>query len=235
MNSKWEVVFTFPKPIEENSAKDIEYIKFQKEDERDGKIILSGFSVITPTLCRDEAELYAKEKANRILDYMSAIHGVPIKCSLNSIGEFRPPGELRTRETYVKINSNVNKPCYVDFTELRRIITGQNLQLMRQLSHYRRGLEAEDDTVAQIREYYMVVEDEYDDPNHDFIKTHSHIRHFVSHFELPKPNAKKKAETSYGQNYNDLSDPKISILLKKDLVAIKEKARDIIISKTSKE
>ena len=169
--SGWNALFVFQDPIEELSLKETNNIKFQKT-ELGGKIAVNGFLIYTPELSKEDAIIYAKEKANRVLDYMTALHGVPIECRFNNIGITVKPGECSTREANIAVKGNIIEQRIINLEPIKPILENKmaasDLQLMRQLSHFRRGLEAEDDIVTQIREFFMVVEEEYGDQDNSF-------------------------------------------------------------------
>lgn len=232
--SGWNALFVFRKPLEELSFKETANIKFQIE-ELNGKIIINSFIIYTPVMSKEDAIIYVNERANRVLDYMTALHNIPIECNFNNIGTTVKPGECSTREAYLGINANVIKKTVINFESIRPIMENKmgasELQLMRQLSHFRRGLEAKDDIVTQIREFFMVVEDEYADHDNSFDDKYSYIRHFVCHSELDLEDAKKKAMRAFRKTYFDPSDPQTVKRLEKDLKGIKEEAFRILYNK----
>jgi hypothetical protein len=111
----------------------------------------------------------------------------------------------------------------------------KELQLMRQLSHYRRGIEASDDIITQVREFYMILEDEYAGTSNLILPKYSYVRHFVSHSEMDEKDKKgrklksyAKATARFGQPYVDYSKPEIIEKIIKDLPVIKREAEEII-------
>ena len=100
---------------------------------------------------------------------------------------------------------------------------------MRQLAHYRMGIESEDLT-TKIQQFYQVAEDEYknDDP---FILKYNFVRHISSHPQLDRKAAKEMAEKYFGKNYLDLSDPRDIEKLRGALGPIRAEAEKIIYSK----
>jgi hypothetical protein len=111
---KWDALFIFPSPIEEKSVKELPYIKFEKATQ-ESRIKLKGFIVSTSVADKDLALADILEKANRVLDYLTAIHQVPIECSLNNWGEVKPPDIPKTRETSIKMGSSVVSKEFLNF------------------------------------------------------------------------------------------------------------------------
>jgi len=234
---KWDALFVFPKPIEEKSVKDTYGIKFEKET-HNGRIKLTGFIVSTSETDKDRASADILIKANRVLDYMTAIHQFPIEASLNNWGEVKPLGESKTRETSIGIRASICKKGFLNFLSIKSILEDnmqpKDVQLMRELSHYRRGVETPEDIITQIREFYMVLEDEYlrSDP---ILHKYAYIRHFVSHYAMDKTNKRgntlksyDKAISHFGQDYADYSKPDLMKKIKEDLPGIKKEAEEII-------
>jgi hypothetical protein len=239
---KWDALFLFPSPIEEKSVREIPDVRFEKTI-HESKITLTGFTVSTSVTDKDRALSAISEKANRVLDYITAIHHIPIKCSLNNFGEVKPPGEPKTRESSVKICASIFKSGFINFLSIKSILENNmqpdDLQLMRQLSHYRRGLECfvetPEDIITQIREFYMILEDEYAGTGNNILSKYSYVRHFVSHYEMDKtgkagktPKSYTKAFSRFGQTYADYSKPALMEEIKKDLPNIKKEAEEII-------
>lgn len=232
--SGWNALFVFDTPLKELSLKETKSIKFQKK-EIDGLIVIDSFLIYTPDLSKEDALIYVKEKANRVLDYMTALHDVPIECRFNNIGTTVKTGECSTCEAYLVGNANIIDRKLINFEPIKSILenklSASELKLMRQLSHFRRGLEAEDDIVTKIREFFMVVEDEYVDQDNSFYNKYSYVRHFICHPELEEEGAKEKARSSFRKTYFDPSDPRTIKKLEKDLKEIKKEATRIITSK----
>jgi hypothetical protein len=235
---KWDALFIFSSPIEEKSVKELPYIKFEKEIQ-DSKIKLKGFIVYTTEASKNLALIDLLEKANRVLDYMTAMHQVPIECSLNNWGEVKPPGLPKTRETGIPAGGNIISKEFLNFLSVKPSLEDRmqpnELQLMRQLSHYRRGVDASEDIITQIREFYMVLEDEYAGTSNSILPRYSYIRHFVSHSEMDeldkqgrKLKSYDKATDKYGQHYVDYSKPEIIKRIIKDIPNIKNESEKII-------
>lgn len=228
--SKWEAHFTFQSNIYEKSitpVKDL-YFEINLDTEKvDEGIHFKGFSIITPILTIKEAKSFAQEKANRILDYMSAIHNYSIEASFNLISEIKPPGELKLVESTFTINGILYKSIDLNLNDesLKNLLGGKNVKLMKQLSHYRRGLKT-DDIINKIRDFYLIIEDDYP-TNHPFRKKYSYIRHLQSHPRTIK-RARKFALRLLGKDYMDPSNPNDLEKIKTDAEAIKREAKKII-------
>lgn len=224
---QWEVVFRFPSPILEKSitnAEGLEFgLEFDTEKVEEG-INLKGFSIITPSLTIKEADDFAQENANRIFDYLSAIHNYPIEGYLSNTVELKPEGEVK--KGYKKFSSNaiLHKPEDLDFNkDSFKVLTTK--KLARQLSHFRRGLKT-DDVIEKIREFYLICEDE--PTGHQFLEDVKHIRTLLSHPELNNPKHIAKAENLVGKNYLDPSDPRDMAAIKDYSNKIEKEAREII-------
>lgn len=228
---QWEAVFGFCSPIGEKSIAKIEGIEFEIEfdTEKVGEgIILKGFSIITPTLAKQEASLFVWEKANRIFDYLSAIHKYSIEGDLSNMVEVKPEGEVKTGYLESKVGLTIHEPEALDFNKdsIKRVLQNNDEKLMRQLSRFRRGLET-DDVITKIREFYLISEDEYP-PKHPFRKKYKYARHLQSHAKMDRKNSIKKAKDQLEKNYMDPSDPKAMEAIKRDSKIIEKEAREII-------
>ena len=228
---QWEAVFGFCSPIGEKSIAKIEGIEFEIEfdTEKVGEgIILKGFSIITPSLAKQEAALFVWEKANRIFDYLSAIHNYSIEGDLSNMVEVKPEGEVKTGYLETTVGVTIHKPEALDFNKdsIKRVLQNNDEKLVRQLSHFRRGLKT-DDVITKIREFYLISEDEYP-PEHPFRKKYKYVRHLQSHAKMDRKNSIKKAKDQLGKNYMDPSDPKAMGAIKRDSKIIEKEAREII-------
>ena len=225
----WEAKIRFFGPLSEKSIKEIDDLSFDIET-NESDIVLKGFVVKTPPMSADDAFLYAQEIANRVFDYLSAIHGYHITGYLSNITEIKPKGEKKTGIAQSKFHSIKRKPMELDFSEIEPILKKKDIILIRQLAHYRMGLEARY-LVTKIQQFYQVAEDEYDEKN-QFIKDNKWVRNIVSHKELTQNKSSiEKAEDVFGKNYLDLSNPKDIERLKEALGPIQTEAEKIITSK----
>ena len=228
---QWEVVFRFPSPILEKSipnAEGLEFgLEFDTEKVEEG-IRLKGFSIITPSLTIKEADDFAQENANRIFDYLSAIHNYPIEGYLSNKVELKPEGEVKKGYKNSSVGTTVYKPEDLDFNkDSFKVRTTK--KLARQLSHFRRGLKTDDD-IEKIREFYLICEDEYPQKHH-FREEYKYVRHLQSHAEMDRKNSIKEAKDLLRKNYMDPSDPKDMKAIKRDSKIIEKEARKIINSK----
>lgn len=225
--SKWEVVFNFSSPILEKSISDFEDFILDTEKVDEG-IHFKGFSIITNALTIQEAFFYAQGKANRFFDYLSAVHKYPVECHMSTMIEVKPKGEVRTGFAFVTGKCVIHRPEILDFSKdnAKKILQNSDDKLVRQFSHYRRALKT-DDIIEKIREYWLIIEDEYG-KNHPFILNHLYIRHLVNHTELTRPNHENKAKNLLNKNYLDTSNPQDLDIIKNDFMLIQKEAKEII-------
>ncbi|MFZ3170299.1 MAG: hypothetical protein WA130_22020 [Candidatus Methanoperedens sp.] len=234
---KWEAIFNFPSNILEKSITATEGVDFKIEfnvEKVENGIIFKGFSIITPILTRQEAVNYVQEKANRIFDYMSAIHNRSIEGYLSNMISIKPKGEVRTGLKILTAEYVLHKPEDLDFNEefIKNVLRNKNEKLMRQLSRCRRGLKT-DDVITKIREFYQIIEDEYP-LGHPFLKKYLYVRNLQSHPTLENPSSKTPAEERLEKNYIDPSNPKDMEAMKTDSKIIEIEAKRIIDSKLTK-
>jgi hypothetical protein len=194
------------------------------------KIKLKGFSIFTPELTFMEAINHVKEKANRFSDYISAIHNIPITFHLISM--VKNVGGIRERTRMSpEINVRVYKPEKLDLNKasFKKVYQNNDIKLARQLAHFRRGLETED-IITKIREFYLIVEDEYGKENH-FCKKFSYARHLQAHPYIADQNLLPKVKTLLRKDYMDPSNPQDIEVIKKDETIIEKEAINIIKNK----
>lgn len=227
-NLGWEANIRFFAPISEKSIKEIEDLAFDIEERKSG-IALRGFIIKTPPMSADNAFLYSQEIANRVFDYLSAIHKYHITGYLSNITEIKPAGEMKTGIAHLATDAIIHKDFDLDLREIEPLLKKRDIKLMRQLAHYRMGLESRD-LVTKVQQFYQVAEDEYTKDN-SFIKEYNFVRHISSHPQLNRKTAKEAAEKYFGKNYIDLSDPKDMEKLQRSLDPIKLEAKKIIDSK----
>ena len=221
------MVFRFPSPFLEKSitnAEGLEFgLEFDTEKVEEG-IILKGLSIITPILTKKEADDFAQENANRIFDYLSAIHNYPIEGYLSNMVEVKTEEEVKTGYKKFSVGTTVHKPEDLDFNkDSFKVLTAK--KLARQLSHFRRGLKT-DDVIEKIREFYLICEDE--PTGHQFLEAVTPVRHLVSHPELNNPKHIATAKTLIGKGSLDPSDPRDMAAIKDYSNKIEKEARDII-------
>ncbi len=181
---KWEMNYSLNDTLIERSI-----VGFEKIDDIEFVISedgyqLEGFRIHVNALTEDDAKTVAQLQANIIFDYLTGIHGYPIKGHLDN---FIKPDGRRTVEKYITIRWDTYTSEDIDLSSIEDILNGEDIRLMRQLSHYRAGLSASKDLVTQVREFYMIVEDEYGDETHekhDFIDKYKYVRALVSHAQI---------------------------------------------------
>lgn len=229
---QWRAIFNFHSPVHEKSIVGTEGIEFNTENVNES-IAIKGFSIITPSLEYDRAKNYANEKANRIFDYMSAIHNYAIKGYLSNMTEHKPLGEKKTGIVQMNGSLVIHKSENLDFSKksFEDVFNGKDEKFQRQLSHFRNGLEV-DNIITKILEFYKIIEDEYN-KQHPFIEENKYIRHLMSHPELTYEKHKESAIDKLGKQYFDPSNPEDIEKLKKDVEVIKNEARKIIKNKIS--
>lgn len=206
---------------------DFEDFRFVTE-EADGGIHLMGFSIMTDALKRQEALFYAQGRANRFFDYLSAIHKYPVEGRLSNMVEVKPKGETRTGYATMKCDAIIHRPEDLDFSKdnAKKVLQNSDEKLVRQLSHFKRALKT-DDIIEKVREYWLIIEDEYELTN-PFILKYSYVRHLISHPELIVPKHKEKAEKLLGKGYINPSNPKDFEDLKDVFMIIEKKSKEII-------
>ena len=228
---QWEVVFRFPSPILEKSITNAEGLEFGLEfdtEKVDEGIILKGLSIITPTLAKQEASLFVWEKANRIFDYLSAIHNYSIEGYLSKMVEVQPEGEVKTGYVESTVGLTIRESEALDFNKdsIKRVLQNNDEKLARQLSHFRRGLKT-DDVIEKFREFYLICEDVYPS-GHQFLEDIKPVRHLLSQPELNNPKHKATAKTLIGKGFLDPSNPRDMAAIKDYSNKTEKKAREII-------
>ncbi len=183
---KWEMNYSLNYALTERSIvgfekiDDIEFVINRSEDGHK----LAGFKIHVNALAEDDAKTVAQLQANIIFDYLTGIHGYPIKGHLDNF--IKSDGRIAV-ENDITLRWNAYTSEDIDLSSIEDILNGEDIRLMRQLSHYRAGLSASKDLVTQVREFYMIVEDEYGDETHekhDFINKYKYVRALVSHAQI---------------------------------------------------
>ncbi|HJH26516.1 MAG TPA: hypothetical protein C5S37_06995, partial [Methanophagales archaeon] len=144
---QWEVGFIFPSPIREKSITNAEGLEFRLEfdtEKVEEGIILKGFSITTPILTMKEADDFAQENANRIFEYLSAIHNYSIEGYLSNMVELISEGEVKTGYVEHTVSITIHTPEALDFNKdtIKRVLQNNEEKLVRQLTHFRMGLKA---------------------------------------------------------------------------------------------
>jgi hypothetical protein len=225
----WEMNYLLsPKLTEEgtNGSENIDGIQFTFNSS-DGSLILTGFVIRVDASSEDEALTIAQIKANRVLDFLTGVHHLPIGAHL---ANFKTPEGKLMVQSDLKIKWNQFNAENIDLSSVDDMLKWDNIKLMRQLSHYRMGLKASDDIITQIREFYMIVEDEKREHS-SFISDYKGIRDFVSHPLIRNPYVLKPDGTPFEKNYLDLSDPKAIEKLRIYAGSLNAEAEQIITKK----
>lgn len=230
----WEMIYNLKSPIQELAIKGHEKIEGFKiiSEESSGSVKLIGFVLLVEAFSDNEAKEISQLKANRVYDYLTSIHNVPINGYLAYYRESKQ--ESYSTESDVKIKWDQLTAKRVDLSVVEKMTKWGEIKLMRQLSHYRIGLKASDDIVTQIREFYLIVEDEYGDerhPKHGFLSRYKGIRDLVYHPKINNPDSSFPDGMPFAANYLDLSNPKAIEELRTYAQMIKKEANKIIESK----
>ena len=230
----WEMIYYFGSPIQELALKEYDNIEGFRiiKEESSVSVKLIGFALLVEASSDNEAKEISRIKANRVYDYLTSIHDVPINGYLACYKESNQ--ELYSVESDVKIKWDQLTAKKVDLSVVEKMTKWGEIKLMRQLSHYRIGLKASDDIVTQIREFYLIVEDEYGDkkhPKHAFLSRYKGIRDLVYHPKIDNPDSSLPDGTPLAANYLDLSNPKAIEELKTYAQLIKMEADKIIKTK----
>jgi hypothetical protein len=191
-----------------------------------------SIEITTPNLPFVDAVNYSKVLANRCVDIMSFIVGYGVSCFLNQINEIsNETGKSKTGMIFLTGGAFIAKPVEIDITKssFTAILQNTDAKLTRQLAHYRRGISSQD-VIEQIREFYLVLEDEYG-KNSPRLQPIAYIRHLVSHPELNSASAKRDAITLLGKTYLDPSAPNDLSTLRQQLENIKNEAKCVIEAK----
>jgi hypothetical protein len=223
----WNANFNLSWDILEYSIKDTDGIISNVRTNELGSKFLTGFSLSIPQSSAEEALIIAVEKGNRVADYLSSIHRLPVQAYLLNITEIRPKGEAKTGIATVKMSGNVHQPVDLDFANIKKLLACSNRKILRQLAHYNMGLRCSSDPINQFREFYLVLEDTYD-KGHSHLKKYSYIRHALNHPELDYPQFASKLLHEIGVAHIDPSSPKAKELVEQNLRDLKHDAAKII-------
>ncbi len=116
----WNANFNLSWDILENSIKDTDGIISNVRTNELGSKFLTGFSLSIPQSSAEEALIIAIEKGNRVADYLSSIHRLPVQAYLLNITEIRPKGEAKTGIVTCKMSGNVHHPVDLDFADIKK-------------------------------------------------------------------------------------------------------------------
>jgi len=227
---KWQAVFKIvPAGVAVTDVKDLPEVRLIT-GVGNNKYITS-IEITTPDLSFVEAVTYSKLMANRCIDIISYIVGHGVSYSLGQITEIGPSGTVKEGHAFCGVDTLLARPQNVDITRasFSDVLQNKNSKLARQLSHYRRGI-ASPDIIEQIREFYLVLEDEYPS-NHPFLQKYRYVRNLVSHAELDTERSVEEAKKIVGKAYLDPSAPEDMDALQTHLNEIKYEAERVIKSK----
>lgn len=223
----WEAKFKLSWDIAEYSIKDVTGITSDIKKNGLGNIFLKGFSLQIPPSSREEATIIALEKSNRISDYLTSIHRLPVEAYLQSITEIRPAGEMKRGYATLSLGGNVHLPVHLNFANIENLIGCGDIKVLRQLAHYRMGLRYSSDPINQLREFYLILEDEYG-KGHASLIPYRYVRNALCHPELDVANQIKKLLYDIGEKSIDPSSPKAMELIKTKVQPLKKESEKII-------
>jgi len=223
----WFAKFELSWNILEYSVSDVTGVTSDIKKNESGDVFLKGFSVQIPPSSQEEATTIALEKGNRISDYLSSIHRLPVEAYLLSINEIRPAGENKTGYSTFTLDAPTHQPVHLNWADVEEVIGCGDAKLLRQLAHYRMGLRYSQDPINQLREFYLVLEDEYE-KGHPSLIPYGYVRNALFHPELDYPNQIKKLLSDIGEKSIDPSSPKAMALVKSKVKPLKEDAEKVI-------
>lgn len=225
--SGWDANYKLSWDILEYSVKDTAGIRSNVKTSDNGTIFLTGFSLSIPPSSAEEALSIAVEKGNRVADYLSSIHHLPVRAFLLNITEIKPSGEVKTGMATFTVSANIHQPVNLDFANIKNYLACSDPIVLRQLAHYGFGLRYSHNPINQFREFYLVLEDHYGKRN-PYLKKYSYIRHALNHPELDIDRFKQKLLADIGASHIDPSSPEANKLVEEKLRDLKQDARQII-------
>ncbi|MGD0951275.1 MAG: hypothetical protein ABR985_02595 [Methanotrichaceae archaeon] len=224
----WVANFELSWRILEFSVKDVAGITSDIWKNESGTIFLKGFSLQIPPSSAEEALIIALEKGNRIANILSSIHLLPVEAYLHNITEIKPEGETKTGIAQTKVHANIHQPVDLDFASVKKLLDCNDPKALRQLAHYSKGLRYSSDPINQLREFYLVLEDEYG-KNHSLLIPYRYVRNALCHPELlDSPNQIKKLLDDIGERSLDPSSPKAMELIKAKAQPLKKEAETVV-------
>jgi hypothetical protein len=227
---RWKASFVVNPPVKVSGIKDLPDIKLKTKTEGNQTHII-GIEITTPDQQFVDALNHATLVANRCTDYLTLICGFGVATNITQINEIGKPEDLKNGAAFLKADLVISRVKEIDLTNSRflDILNLKDDRLARQLSHYRRGI-ASRDIIERIREYYLVIEDEYPS-DHPFLERYKYVRHLVSHPELNAAKSADEARRLLGKTYFDPSVPQDLAALERNLADIKDTATKIIEAK----
>jgi hypothetical protein len=192
-----------------------------------GNQFLIGFTLFIPPAPAEQALIIAIEKANRVADWLSNIHNLPVEAYLLNITEIKPQGVSRSGIAQISASANLHRSVDLNFAGIERLLANNDVKALRQLAHYRAGLRYSSDPINQFREFYLVLEDYYG-KNDANLKKYKYVRHALNHPELDLPSFAKQLLSDIGVNYIDPSSIEAKKLVEDKLLSLKQDAFKII-------
>jgi hypothetical protein len=223
----WIAQFELSWRISENSITDVKGITSDIWTNDAGHKFLSGYSLEISPSSREEATIMALEKANRISDYLTSIHRLPVEAYLKSITEMRPPGEVKHGYATLGVSTSIHKPVDLNFAAIENLIGCGDNKILRQLAHYRMGLKYSSDPINQLREFFIILEDEYGKDS-QLLVPYRYIRNALSHPELSMNSQIKKLLADIGEKSVDPSSPSAMKLIHQKIRPLKGEAEKVI-------
>lgn len=223
----WVANFELSWRILEYSIKDVTGITSDIWKNELGTIFLKGFSLQIPPSIAEEALIIALEKGNRVANYLSSIHLLPVEAYLQNITEIKPEGEVKTGIAQITGNGNIHQPVDLDFGSVKKMLDCNDPKALRQLAHYSMGLRYSSDPINQLREFYLVLEDEYG-KDYSLLISYRYVRNALCHPELDKSNQIKKLLVDIGEKSLDPSSPKAMELIKTKVQPLKKEAETVV-------
>ena len=200
----WQAKFHINPHLNVREIKNLSNIRLIKNsDNNDALATELEITITAPT--REDAHNKAIEIANKCVAFLTFRKRFLVTASLYNIGP-QPSGITMTGYSSLAITAIIDKYDNIDLTAepLPGIINNSEDKLSRQLSHYHRAFQT-DDVMTKIREFYQVIEDEYNNTG-DFIESHKLVRHLVSHPKLHDHKLVKDAKAQFGKEYLDPSE-----------------------------
>jgi len=223
----WTARFELSWEINEDSVNDVPGITSEVRISDSGSVFLKGFNLQIPPSSKEEAVIIALEKSNRISDYLSSIHRLPVEAYLLSITEIGSAGEAKAGYAELKTGAAIHKSVNLDWADIKKVIESGDTKLLRQLAHYRAGLRYSQDPINQLREFYLVLEDEYG-KDHPSLVPYRYVRNALCHPELSVGNQIKKLLNDIGETSIDPSSQAALDLVKMKVEPLKKEAEFVV-------
>lgn len=225
----WKANFRLSRDILVNSITDTDGIRSNVRTDDHGNKFLMGFTLSIPPESSEQALIIAKEKGNKVADWLSCIHNLPVEAFLLDMTETRPHGMVRVLLNGLNFGCGFHEPKSIDldFIGIERLFENNDVKALRQIAHYRVGLRYSSDPINQFREFYLVIEDQYD-KNDPLLRQYNYVRHALNHPDLNYPSFAKQLLSDLKVNYIDPSSPEAKRLVEDKLRSLKQEATLII-------